>query len=110
VGHAFGNWFDVLRISLGDYASLETALYLSDADNYLYWFMWFSIVLVGCIVFLNFIIAEACHSYEVVAEYLSEYVYKSKAKLIAEAEGMTMKRYKTMKNYPKYIIIREVAN
>jgi len=70
--------------------------------------MWFLIVLIGCIVFLNFIIAEACHSYEVVSEYLDEYVYKSKSRLIAEAEAMTVASFKSMKNYPKYIIIREV--
>jgi hypothetical protein len=99
-----------LRITLGDYASLNTALYGTLYDNYLYWFMWFSVVLIGCIVFLNFIIAEACHSYEVVSEYIGEYVYKSKARLIAEAEGMTLKKLKSMKNYPKYIIMRQISH
>jgi hypothetical protein len=70
--------------------------------------MWFLNVLIIAIIFLNFIIAEACHSYEVVSEYLPEYVYKSKSKLIAEAEAMTVANLKTVKNYPKYIIIRKV--
>jgi hypothetical protein len=90
---------------MGDYASLETALFGTVAENYLYWFMWFSTVLVGCIIFLNFIVAEACHSYKFFAVYLLEYVVKSKSRLIAEAEAMTLAKFKSMKNYkktPKY--------
>jgi len=70
VGTFIGNIIDTFRISLGDYSSVSSAIYLSDTDNYLYWLLWFGVVLIGCIIFLNFVIAEACHSYEVVTENL----------------------------------------
>lgn len=43
-----------------------------------------------------------------VAEYIDEYINKSKTKLISDAESMTYSSLKSMNNYPKYIIIREV--
>ena len=75
-------------MSLGDYSSVSASIYLSDTDNYLFWILWFLVVLIGCIIFLNFVIAEACHSYEVVVENLEQYICKERTKLIAEAEGM----------------------
>lgn len=106
VGLAIGNFFDVFRISLGDYASLETAVFLSVEDNFLYWIMWLLIVVIGCIIFLNFIIAEASHSYEVVSERLEEFIQIEKAKMIGEAEGMRPSHMKSMQDFPKFIIIR----
>jgi septum formation topological specificity factor MinE len=41
-----------------------------------------------CIVFLNFIIAEASNSYSNVKERLSAIINKEKASLISEAETM----------------------
>lgn len=40
-----------------------------------------------CIIFLNFIIAEASNSYAVVKESLTALTMKERASLIAEAEG-----------------------
>jgi len=106
IGLNVGNFFDSFRISLGDYASIGTAYYLSPEENILYWICWLLIVIVGCIVFLNFVIAEACHSYEVVAERLDEFIMLGKSKMISEAEGMRPSNMKTMHDFPKYIIIR----
>ena len=74
MGNVIGNLIDTFRISLGDYSSVSSAVYLSDNDNYLFWIIWFIIVFIGCIIFLNFVIAEACHSYEVVVENLEQYI------------------------------------
>ena len=74
IGLNFGNFIDAFRISLGDYASIGTAFFLTTEENVLYWIVWALIVLIGCIVFLNFVIAEACHSYETVNEKLEEYI------------------------------------
>ena len=49
------------------------------------------VVIVGSIIFLNFIIAEASASYEKVDACLLEFVEKEKASLIAESEIMTPK-------------------
>ena len=61
-----------------------------------------------CIVFLNFIIAEASNSYESVKQRLNAIVHKEKGSLIAEAEEMTFEANKDEKMLPKYIIIRGI--
>lgn len=108
IGLNVGNFIDSFRISLGDYASIGTAFFLTTEENVLYWIVWALIVLIGCIVFLNFVIAEACHSYEVVSDRLTEFVQLQKAKMICEAEGMRPSRLKTMHDFPKYIIKRSI--
>jgi len=37
---------------------------------------------------MNFIVAEAGHSYEEVAEQLDNFIYKQRAELVAEAEDL----------------------
>ena len=70
--------------------------------------MWAIVVIVGCIIFLNFIIAEASASYEKVNSRLTEYIQKEKSNLIAESEAMTPNIFKSMHSYPKYIICRTI--
>ena len=53
------------------------------------------VVVMTCIIFLNFIIAEASASYEKVKENLVAMINKEKSALIGEAEGMIWKRTKT---------------
>ena len=59
--------FSAIRVSLGDYAEIEAATFLSIEENYMFWIYWFIMVVVASIVFLNFIIAEASASYEKIA-------------------------------------------
>lgn len=103
-----GNLFDVLRTTLGDYACIETSKYLTLGENILFWSAWVIVVGIGCIIFLNFIIAEASASYEKVYDRLGEFIEKEKSNLIAESEDMTPNVFKSMHNFPKYIIIRQV--
>lgn len=63
IGLFAGNIMQTLRISMGDY-DFEGADYLTPGENRIYWICWFLIVVVTCIVFLNFIIAEASTSYQ----------------------------------------------
>lgn len=107
IGLFVGNIFDVLRTTLGDYNCISTSMYLNQNEVIIFWIAWMIVVIVGCIIFLNFIIAEASASYEKVATCLTEFIMKEKANLIAESEGMTPDRFKSMHNYPKYIIIRQ---
>ena len=66
------------------------------------------VVVMTCIIFLNFIIAEASASYEKVKENLVAMINKEKANLIAEAENMYLDSWKNLSNFPKYIIIRSI--
>ena len=69
IGLFIGNIFQTLRISMGDY-EFDGANYLEADLNRIYWFCWFLIVSITCIIFLNFIIAEASESYARVTDHL----------------------------------------
>ena len=78
-----------LRMSMGDFG-FEAATLLDSYENQIYWLCWFLIVIVTCIIFLNFIIAEASASYAKVAEALGPTIESEKASLICEADEMTV--------------------
>ena len=59
----------------------------------LYWFLWYVVVTVTCIIFLNFIIAEVSASYQIVKDNIEVLCMKDKAKLIKEAEDMLIGRF-----------------
>jgi len=96
-----------LRYSLGDF-DFDASTELDTKENYLYWIIWFLTVVMTCVVFLNFIIAEASNSYQEVKDRLTAIVNMEKASLIEEAEYMTFSKYKDEKLFPKYVIIREI--
>ena len=80
-------FLDTLKCSMGDYGTLITASNeLNYEDNILFWICLVLVLTVTCIIFLNFIIAEASASYEKVAAELESYIMKQKAALIAESE------------------------
>lgn len=81
VGLYLGNILTVLRMSMGDFG-FDSAYLLSSTENIIFWFVWAIIVVVTCIIFLNFIIAEASASYEKVANDLQAFIMKEKALLI----------------------------
>lgn len=83
-------------------------MYTTSSENILFWIVWFIIVLIGSIIFLNFIIAEASASYEKVAGRVEEFISKEKCSLIAESEIMGPGFLKNSYNYPKYIIRRSL--
>ena len=93
-------------MSLGDFG-FDAAKELDPAENYIYWIIWVLIILITCIIFLNFIIAEASASYEKVSEFLELYILAEKAALIQQAEEMVPKWNKNESKFPSYIIIRE---
>jgi len=99
------SFMNVLRISLGDF-DFGMANSLNSAENTLFWFVFLGIVLASCVVFLNFIIAEASASYELVKERLEAEKMKSRAELVSEAQFMMLKRSKTVELLPQYIIVR----
>ena len=66
--------------------------------------------LMTCVIFLNFVVAEAMGSYERVNEYLESVIQRERAVLISESEQMTIDRFKTQEKYPKFLIVRETEN
>jgi len=65
IGLVLGNMIDVIKMSMGDFGVINKSIYTKDLkENLVFWMVWSIIALVTCIVFLNFIIAEASASYE----------------------------------------------
>ena len=55
IGFFWGTLIGTLRIAMGDF-DFDPSLYLSPQENILYWFIWLCVVIMTCIIFLNFII------------------------------------------------------
>ena len=68
--------------------------------------MWILSVVVTCIIFLNFVVAEACASYSKVTESLESVIKQSQAALIGESEDMTLRLFKNNEKMPKFLIVR----
>ena len=113
IGVFMGNFMAVLRTSMGDF-DFGAADYLTRNENILFWFIWFAIVLMTCIIFLNFIIAEASASYEKVKERLEAYIFMAKANMVAEVEMMYFNDFpcgictRNKEKMPKFLVIRKI--
>jgi hypothetical protein len=108
IGLHLGEWAWTLRLSMGDFSAIGPSSSLEGAENWIFWFTWGLIVIVTCVIFLNFIVAEASASYTKVTENLDEFISQEKASLIFEAECMARGSNLTQENYPKYLIKRSV--
>ena len=109
IGLTFGHMIDIIKMSVGDFGIIDKSMYTVDVEtNYLFWFTWFIIALIACIIFLNFIIAEASASYEKVSSQIEETIAKAKATLISEAEMMRPFVAKNELKFPQFIITRIV--
>jgi hypothetical protein len=107
IGRLTANFIETFKISVGDFDSvIEGSSYLNNNDNIIFWIVFMMILTLTCIIFLNFVIAQASASYEKVSEELESFISKQKAKLIAESEHMFPVSMKNEENLPKYIIIR----
>jgi len=88
LGLHWGTILSTFRISIGDFSAIDTSASLSGANNWMFWIIFLFIMMATCVVFLNFIVAEASASYAKVTETLEEIVYQEMAALISEADGM----------------------
>ena len=104
---SIANFLQTLRISLGDF-DFSASVLLRDELNFLFWWTWFTTVIIACLIFLNYVIAEASASYNQVSEKLQAYIQKEKLDLVDEFERMAPKFFKNDKRMPKYIITRQV--
>lgn len=99
-----------LRIGYGDFAILSQVCYLGQSDSIMFWIIFFFTVLISCIIFLNFIVAEASGSYNEVNEKLEEFIQMQRASMIGEAEQIIPDMFKNEKNFPRYIILRKLES
>lgn len=98
----------VLRQSIGDY---DTSSIIEGTKDFkiLAWLLWLLILVIGNIVFMNFIIAVVSESYENCMEQKIQLIYKAKLEMIDECEDMMpdwVIKYKEKSWFPKFIIIR----
>lgn len=94
---------------MGDFAIIDSAIFLTNPeDSWMFWIIWFFTVIVACVIFLNFIVAEASESYNQVSEFISEYIQQQRSELTGEAEEIMPNFFKTKKHFPKYILLRKV--
>jgi hypothetical protein len=96
----------VLRQSIGDY---DTSSIIEGTQDFkiLAWLLWFIILIIGNIVFMNFIIAVVSESYESCMEKKVQLIYKAKLEMITECEDLMPEWLFTYKNwFPRFIIIR----
>ena len=93
VGKFVGYIYMTLRQALGDFVLADSA-YLAPAENYLFWALFILLILIGNIIFLNFVIAEATKSYDEVDERIEATQMMEKSMLCAEAEEMMPNSFK----------------
>ena len=90
LSYMFQNLITTIRISFGDF-KFDAPTLLDSYDNRVYWFVWFTIVVTTCIIFLNFIIPEVSSSYGKVKVNIKGLVLRERASLVNEIEGMFTK-------------------
>ena len=94
---------------MGDFSIIGSVPFLdTKEDSIMFWIIWFLTVLIACVVFLNFIVAEASESYNQVNEFIEEYIQQQMAVLSSEAEEIMPNCLKSKNQFPKYILIRRV--
>lgn len=100
IGLEWGEFMWTLRISIGDNAAIADSVFLNRDESIIFWLLWTITSIITCVVFLNFIVAEACASYTIVTETLEETISQQRAAMTAESEEMAYNRMKTKENYP----------
>ena len=107
MGLLAGNLLWTFRLSMGDFAAIDAISTLSKHESRIFWVFWVITLVLTCIIFLNFVVAEACASYMRVKDYLLPIIEREKSVLLTECEQMTLKRFKNKEKYPKFLIVRE---
>jgi hypothetical protein len=95
-----------MRESIGDYDTDTITNPGASAMPLLQWILWFIVMLVGNVVFMNFIIAVVSESYEKCMQVMSAESYRSKLDMILECEQFMPSSWKENKiRFPEYIIL-----
>ena len=100
-----------LRESVGDY---DTQTLVGGNDpNYkiLLWILWFLVIIVGNIVFMNFIIAVVGESYENCMEKMVQSIEWAKLEMIEECESLLPEKFIKNENlFPRFIVFRRPSS
>jgi hypothetical protein len=107
----FAGILSCLRISLGDFDFTILEI-LTGNEARVYWIVWLLAFIMGCLIFLNFIIAEVSDSYARVKSDIGALIYKERATMVKEVEDFLSKDYKMSNktSFPKYVVVRETEN
>ena len=102
------NVINCLRISFGD-NEFDQLNVQTPTEDKIYWMIWTITFIMACLIFLNFIIAEVCNSYQTAKDNIDSYVYKERASMVKEVEQFLPEYMKNERKdwFPQYIIIRE---
>lgn len=74
IGYLVGNFFNVMRLSMGDTSVLGGMEYMTPGEQIMLWIVLLLAIAVNCIVFMNFIVAQASATYANVSEQLENYI------------------------------------
>ena len=107
----FGNIMSSLRISVGDFDFTQITI-LTEQEAIAFWVVWLFIFWFGCLIFLNFIIAEVSSSYENVKGEIQKITNKERATMVKEVEDFFSDKIKNEDKalFPKYFVVREQEN
>lgn len=94
VGLWVGEIIWALRMSIGDNDAINSSSMLAPTENILFWVCFGITVFSSCVVFLNFIVAEASATYANVTETIDATIWMERSSLINEAEDMTWSKFK----------------
>ncbi len=95
-----------LRTSLGDY-DFDSFVKNSDYDI-LTWLVWLLVMIVGNVIFMNFIIAVVSQSYENCMQSMTSQSYKVKVDMIFERESLMSAAQLAQKNwFPNFLIVKK---
>ena len=98
------------RASIGD-NEMGDFLKTESSSKSLAWFIWLVIMIVGNMIFMNFIIAVVNESYENCMSKMAAQKFKVKIDMIVERESIMSESDLANTNwFPKFIVIRRMAN
>ena len=74
------------------------------------WVVWLIMVIVGNIIFMNFIVAVVSESYEKCMQTQKAKQYRLKCELIIEREGIMKEELDDKEKFPNYLVLRQSAD
>ena len=86
LSYMLGYFLMVLRFAMADTSNIETSLSLSFKYDIIFWVLWLLTMIILNVIFLNFVITKAMHTYEEVSERIDEYIIRDRTNMIAEAD------------------------
>jgi len=85
------NFIKTFFLAMGDFTILDSSMFVPAGTESALFFIAFSIlVIITCIIMLNFVIAQASATYENINETLNETIIKDLAGLCAEADALSI--------------------